>query len=112
MKLRPLIIARLMLRFTSHCLLSGLTTAGIILKGTPPPAGLVQLRFAPMSHTGAAMFGALVTLSPGSSAIDIDPQRRVILLHLLDIRTAEATLAAIRRDFEQDLCRLFPEEEP
>jgi len=46
MKLRPLIIARLLLRFTSHCILSGLTTAGIILKGTPPPAGLVQLRFA------------------------------------------------------------------
>lgn len=112
MKLRPLTTIRLLLRFAGHCMLSGLTTAVIILKHTPTPNGLVRLRFAPMSRTGAAVLGALVTLSPGSSAIDIDPQRRVILMHLLDIRTAEATLAAIRRDFEQDLCRLFPEEEP
>ena len=112
MKLRPLVITRLLLRFVGHCVFSGLTTAAIILKRTPTPAGLVRLRFAPMSRTGAAVLGALVTLTPGSSTIDIDPQRRVMLLHLLDIRTAESTAASIRRDFEQDICRLFPEEEP
>lgn len=111
MRLRPIILARLLLRFAGHCVHSGLTTARVILQRNPPPAGLIRLRFAPMSATGAAVLGALVTLTPGSSAIDVDPQRREILMHLLDIRTAEATLAAIRHDFEQDVCALFPERE-
>jgi multicomponent K+:H+ antiporter subunit E/multicomponent Na+:H+ antiporter subunit E len=109
MRFRPSIIIRLLLRFASHCLLSGLSTARIILLCRQPPAGVVRLNFAPMSSTGAAVLGALVTLTPGSSAIDIDPQRRELLLHLLDTRTVETTIASIRRDFEQDLCLLFPE---
>lgn len=108
----PVIIARLWLRFVGHCLWSGVVTARIILMGSRPPAGMVRMPLAPMSATGAAVFGALVTLTPGSTVIDIDLQRREILLHLLDTRTAEATLASIRRDFEKDLCLLFPEKRP
>lgn len=109
MRFRPLIIGRLFLRFFGHCLLSGVSTAGIILQRTAPPAGLVRFRFAPMSVTGAAVLGALVTLTPGSSAIDIDMERREILLHLLDSRLSTASIAAIRRDFEHDISLLFPE---
>ena len=111
MKLRPASMIRLLLRFAGQCVVSGLTTARIILQRTQPPSGLVRLRFAPMSPTGAAVLGALVSLTPGSTAIDIDPERCEILLHLLDTRTAETTLATIRRDFETDICALFPEEE-
>lgn len=110
MKLRPLVIARLWLHFVTHCIVAGLGTAWIILRRETPPAGLVRLRYAPMSATGAAILGAMVTLSPGTSAIDIDPVRREILLHLLNRRAADATLTAIRRDFERDLCNLFPED--
>ncbi len=110
MKWRPLIMARLLLRFSWHCVLSGITTARIILQRTLPPAGLVRLRFAPMTPTGAAVLGAMVTLTPGSSAIDIDLERGEILLHLLDIRTADAALATIRKDFEEDIRALFPQE--
>jgi multicomponent K+:H+ antiporter subunit E/multicomponent Na+:H+ antiporter subunit E len=110
MRLRPVILARLWLRFVVHCVIAGIGTARIILRRETPPAGLVRLRYAPMSATGAAILGAMVTLSPGTSAIDIDPARREILLHLLDRRAAGATLAGIRRNFEPDLCRLFPED--
>lgn len=112
MRFRPVVISRLLLRFAGHCLLSGIATARIILSRTQPPAGVVQLHFAPMSSTGAAVLGALVTLTPGSTCIDIDPQQREMLLHLLDTREIETTFASIRRDFEQDLCLLFPEEKP
>ena len=110
MRMRPLLIARLLLRFVWHCLLSGATTARLVLRRTPPPAGLVKMSYEPMSRTGVAVLAALVTLTPGSSAVDIDPQRREMLLHLLDVATAEANIAAIRRDFEQDIRTLFPEE--
>lgn len=106
----PFVLVRLWLRFVMHCITAGLGTARIILQRETPPAGLVRLRYAPMSATGAAILGAMVTLSPGTSTIDIDPVRREILLHLLNRRAAAATLTAIRRDFERDLCRLFPED--
>jgi multicomponent K+:H+ antiporter subunit E/multicomponent Na+:H+ antiporter subunit E len=104
-----LIICRLFLRFFGHCVLSGVSTAGIILKRTAPPAGFVRFHFVPMSMTGAAVLGAMVTLTPGSSAIDIDMERREILLHLLDTRLTKASVEAIRRDFEHDISLLFPE---
>jgi multisubunit Na+/H+ antiporter MnhE subunit len=110
MRLRPLILARLLLRFLGHSVLAGVSTARIILRRTPPPAGLVRLPYAPMSETGAAVLGAMVTLTPGSSVIDIDSERRELLVHLLDMRTAAAAAAAIRRDFERDIATLFPPE--
>lgn len=112
MTCRPFLVGRLLLHFVTHCLLSGLSTARIILQRRSPPAGFVRLHFAPMSATGAAVLGALVTLTPGSSTIDIDMQRREILLHLLDSRGSKARMASIRRDFERDVALLFPETTP
>jgi multicomponent K+:H+ antiporter subunit E/multicomponent Na+:H+ antiporter subunit E len=85
------------------------STARIILKRTAPSAGFVRFRFVPMSMTGATVLGALVTLTPGSSAIDIDMECREMLLHLLDTRLTKASIEAIRRDFEHDISLLFPE---
>ncbi|MEF8755248.1 MAG: Na+/H+ antiporter subunit E [Accumulibacter sp.] len=105
---RPAAIVRLSLHFIAHCVLSGIATARIILRRRPARAGLVRLRIAPMSETGAAVLAAMVTLAPGSSVIDIDPERREMLLHLLDLDGADGTVAGIRRDFEPDVARLFP----
>jgi len=110
MRARPVLCARLLLRFAMHCVLAGTATARIILRRTPPSAGLVRMRFAPMSPAGAAVLGAMVTLSPGTTVIDIDLARREMLLHLLDTQGVAATLAAVRRDFERDIVALFPEE--
>jgi multicomponent K+:H+ antiporter subunit E/multicomponent Na+:H+ antiporter subunit E len=107
---RVFVLTRLLLRFAWLSVLSGIATARIIQQRHPPPAGLVRMRFAPMSETGAAVLGAMVTLTPGSSVIDIDPARREMLLHLLDLSAADATAASIRRDFERDICALFPVE--
>lgn len=101
-------LVRLALRFIAHCILSGMATARIIVRRRPARSGLVQLRIAPMSETGAAVLAALVTLTPGSSAIDIDPEGHEMLLHLLDLDTADSTIAAIRHDFESDVAALFP----
>ena len=107
---RPILCTRLLLHFVGHCVLAGLATARIILRRTPPPAGLVRMRFAPMSPAGAAVLGAMVTLSPGTTVIDIDLEQREMLLHLLDTQDAAASLNVVRRDFERDIVALFPEE--
>ena len=108
---RLLALLRLLLRFLAHCALAGFSTARIILQRLPPQAGLRRLRFAPMSETGAAVLGAMVSLTPGSTVIDIDLEQRDMLLHLLDVTIAESSFVAIRRDFEGDIVLLFPPRE-
>lgn len=109
MKFHPMIIGRLLFCFALQCLLSGLTTARTILHGRQPPAGFARIAFAPMNEAGAAVLGAMVSLTPGTTVIDIDMQHRICLLHLLDTRQEQASINFIRTRLEPDIARLFPE---
>lgn len=110
---RPVAALLLLLRFLRALVVSGLHTAALILRTRrgrgPATPGFVRLGFAPMSAQGAALLGALVTLTPGSTTLDIDLERRELLLHLLDAAQADAVVAALRRDFEPLLLVLFGE---
>ncbi len=80
--------------------LSGWSTARVILA----PRGRVQGGFACLDYgdlgpDAASLLGVLATLTPGTTSLKIDTERHEILLHLLDSRQTEATLAAIQRDF-------------
>lgn len=102
----------LLLRFLRALLISGLQTVAVILRagwpgGAPPPVALLRVRFAPMSETGAALLGSMVSLTPGTTTIDIDMEHRELLLHVLDASDTEALVAGIRRDFEPGLVALF-----
>lgn len=100
--------AILLLRFFWQVLVSGFTTARIVMRrGPPPPAGLIRMEYAPMSEAGTMLLGCLVTLTPGTTVIDIDLDRHEMLLHLLDLSDAEATVASIRQEFEPYLTPLF-----
>lgn len=110
MRLRPLSLAALLFGFVAHAVLAGVSTMRIIVQRRRPAAGFVRLRIVPMSAAGAAVLGAMVSLTPGSSVVDIDMERREMLVHLLDVAGADAAVAAIRRDFERRIARLFPPE--
>jgi multisubunit Na+/H+ antiporter MnhE subunit len=102
----------LALRFARALVVSGAQTVAVILRssrpaGPPPPAALLRVRFAPMSETGAALLGCMVSLTPGTTTIDIDMARRELLLHVLDAADPEAIVAGIREDFEPGLIELF-----
>ena len=112
---RLLTAAGLLLRFVRAVFISGLQTVAVILKsgrpgGAPPPVSLVRVRFAPMSDQGAALLGSLVSLTPGTTTIDIDLERRELLLHVLDASDTDALVAGIRQDFEPGIRRLFGRE--
>lgn len=96
-------------RFVWALLLSGVQTAGVILRGGRglPPAALIRMRFAPMSPAGAAILGSLITLTPGTTTLDIDMARRELLLHVLDASDPQAVVDGIRQDFERHLVVLF-----
>ena len=102
----------LLLRVIRAVFVSGVQTVITILKagrpgGTPPPVAFLRVRFAPMNARGAALLGSIVSLTPGTTTIDIDMERRELLLHVLDASDTDAMVDGIRRDFEPGLVVLF-----
>ena len=107
-KLRAFVL--LALRFLIEAMLSGWATARLILAGGRElQPGFARMSYGGLSETGAVVLGILVTLTPGTTTVDIDPVRREFLLHLLDATQAEDTIAAIRRAFEPHVRVLFGE---
>ena len=51
----------------------------------------------------------MISLTPGTTVIDIDLVRREMVLHMLDANNAAAEVDAIRRDFEPPLLAWFGE---
>lgn len=105
------VAVRLLLIFLWALINSGIATIRIILSasfgGAAPASGFIRFRYAPMSDQGAALLAAMITLTPGTTAIDIDPDTRTMTLHLLDVAGAEDAIADIRRSFEPPLVVLF-----
>lgn len=90
----------LAVNFMRDMLGSGWATARTILfhRHSLHP-GFVTVGFGELPDRGVHLVAALITLTPGTTTVDIDLNRRTYLLHLLDLDTAEQTIAAIRRDF-------------
>jgi multisubunit Na+/H+ antiporter MnhE subunit len=104
----------LLLRFLRALVVSGVQTLGVILRaglggGEPPPAAFVRVRYAPMSAQGAALLGCMISLTPGTTTLDIDEESRELLLHVLDASDTEGMVEGIRKDFEPGLVTLFGE---
>ncbi|MCU0950119.1 MAG: Na+/H+ antiporter subunit E [Burkholderiaceae bacterium] len=108
---KPLAAIVLLLRFLWAVVTSGVQTARVIARGSRrPEAAFIRMPFAPMSDTGAALLGCMITLTPGTTTIDIDMGRRELLLHVLDASDVEAAVADIRRQFERYVVTLFGSE--
>lgn len=99
----------LLVRFAWQVVVAGTSTAWTILRpGLRPRPALVRMQFGNLSPTGAAILASLITLTPGTTAIDIDLERRTLLLHLLDGGDPGRAIATIRRQFERYLEVLHP----
>jgi multisubunit Na+/H+ antiporter MnhE subunit len=101
-------LIRLAVNFVKEAIVSGAVTALIIVRGGKAlQPGFVRMSYGDLGETAAGFLGALVSLTPGTTTVDIDPDRRELLLHLLDVARAEQTLASIRRDFVEPVRTLF-----
>jgi multisubunit Na+/H+ antiporter MnhE subunit len=102
------VLLLLLWRFASTMLISAWATSRIILVSSDAPRrGFARLAYDDLDEAGVVLLAALVTLTPGSSTVDIDPKRRELLLHVLDSDDIETTLSALRRDFLLPLRSLF-----
>lgn len=100
----------LLLRFLGQVIRCGLTTSWLIVRpATRPVSGLVRMHYHDLSDVGVTLLASMITLTPGTTAIDIDSERGQLLLHLLDMSDPAGTVARIRSQFERPLQRLFPD---
>lgn len=74
--------------------------------------GFIEYRFTPMDPAAAAVLAGLICLTPGTTAVDVDPAAGRMRLHLLDARAepAGAALQEIRTLFEPLVRALFDKE--
>jgi multisubunit Na+/H+ antiporter MnhE subunit len=86
--------------FIRSMLASAWTTSLTILTASDAPRrGFARLDVADLNEAGMVLLGAMVTLTPGTSTVDIDLERRELLLHVLDSEDIEMTLSSIQREF-------------
>jgi multisubunit Na+/H+ antiporter MnhE subunit len=98
----------LLWRFASALLLSAWTTSVIILSaGDAPRRGFARLDYEDLDEAGVMLLAAMVTLTPGSSTVDIDTERRELLLHVLDTEDIDSTLSDIKLKFLHPIRMLF-----
>jgi len=105
--------ARLLLTFLADVVTSGFATAWFIIRpGEPPTPGLLRISFSGLDSRGAAVLGGMITLTPGTTTLDIELEGETgqgeLLLHLLDASDPKGTAEAITRRFEVPLRRVFP----
>jgi multisubunit Na+/H+ antiporter MnhE subunit len=97
-------------RFARAVASSAAATAWVILaEPDAPRRGVATLHYGELSETGAVLLGALVTLTPGTSTLDVDPVAHELRVHLLDVDDLDATIEAIERELLQPLRSLFGE---
>lgn len=53
------------------------------------------------------LFACLISMTPGSLSVGIDPDRGLLIVHLLDAPDPEATIQEIKTVLEQPLIRIF-----
>lgn len=52
-------------------------------------------------------FACLISMTPGSLSVGIDPDRGVLVVHLLDAPDPDAAIHEMKSVFEQPLIRIF-----
>ena len=70
--------------------------------------GIIVVPFGERTPGGVAVSGLAVSLSPGSSLITIDWERRAMLIHLLDMRDPDAARAELQHFYDRYQRAVFP----
>jgi multicomponent K+:H+ antiporter subunit E len=69
--------------------------------------GFVEVPLALTDWFVATILGSIVSLTPGTVAIDIDRERAVLLVHVLDLDDPQALIATIKSRYEAPLKEIF-----
>lgn len=94
----------LFVNFLKAAVLSGFSTGRLIL--FPPKnlqGGICEFPYQNLSGYPLALLGMMITLTPGTTMIEIDTQSQTLHLHLLDLSQKEQVFAQIQQEYVQYL---------
>ena len=93
-------IVMLVLNFLKMAVISGFETARLILFGAKTlKSGIVVMPYEGLGENTTSLMGVLITLTPGTTLLNIDLIQKNLTVHMLDIDQKEQNLAQINRDY-------------
>ncbi|WP_040792952.1 Na+/H+ antiporter subunit E [Nocardia paucivorans] len=114
-RLRILPLLRLIGVSIYYALESSLQVAWFAIRPAPPPiSGVLRVRFRFTSDLVMVLCANLLNSIPGTVVLEIDRERRVVYVHVIDIGSAEAVdkFNRINRRLEQLLIEAFEQPTP
>ena len=108
---RRLVSVPVLLWAVTTQVVAGAWEMSLIVLGVRPlrQPGLVEIPLGEeRSEAGLAFAAVATTLAPGDVVLDVDPQRRVMLLHTIDAGDPDAVRARFARQRERYGQRVFP----
>ncbi len=100
-RVHPLSLLRLMVFVGYQLVLSSVQVAWLAIKPGPPPlTAVLRARLAIKSDLVLALAVNIVTLIPGSMVLEVDQERRLIYVHVIDVGS-EKSVARFYRQVEQ-----------
>jgi multicomponent Na+:H+ antiporter subunit E len=100
-RLHPISLLRLVVIVAYQLVLSSLQVAWLAIRPGPPPlSAVLRARLAIKSDLVLALAVNIITLIPGSMVLEIDQERRLIYVHVIDVGSEKA-VARFYRQVEQ-----------
>lgn len=103
-----LAMVKLLLLVAADIVRSNIATARVILFSKPErKSGFIELPVTLRSPYALATLSIILTATPGTLWVQYDPQKGVILIHLLDIAEEQKWVANYHRYYERLLTEIF-----
>jgi multicomponent K+:H+ antiporter subunit E len=106
---RPGLLALLAARVLADIVRSNVAVARVILGGRSHElrSGFVQVPLLLTSDYGLAVLACIITSTPGTLWISYEPQARLLLVHVLDLRDEAQAVRDIVERYERPLREIF-----
>ena len=97
-RVHPLSLLRLLVVVAYELVLSSLQVAWLAIRPGPPPrSAVLRARLAIKSDLVLALAVNIITLIPGSMVLEIDQERRLIYVHVIDVGSEKAVTRFYRQ---------------
>lgn len=104
----PGTLLRLAGRVCMDIVRSNIAVARLVLRRRPAPtSGFVSIPLTLTNPYGLATLACIITATPGTLWVSHDSQRRVLVIHVLELGDAANWAATIQQRYEQPLREIF-----
>lgn len=104
----PGTLVRLAGRVSMDIVRSNIAVAKLVLRRRPAPtSGFVSIPLTLTNPYGLATLACIITATPGTLWVSHDSERRVLVIHVLELGDAANWAATIQQRYEQPLREIF-----